>query len=720
MSKKLFIDLTRKGQRKRLLKHTDHNEEEENNMVLPSTSQAPSNIFSQGNRPTYFAPSVPTTDNFDMSQDDAPPFEQDLQNQGYPDIDLNELLDRLPDHSDSETESIDDYNEILSAKDELTTISESLEGWSIKFNVTGVALSALLCILRTHKCFKGLPSDSRTLLKTPSSKIITELISPGNYFHFGIKTSIEKVWLQMTSKVQSASRFLPNCLELLIGIDGLPLFKSGTGEFWPILLSVVNVPLISTKVIPVGIYYGKKKPDSSSSFLTAFVDEITSIMKNGLLFNGKKMSIKVKGFCCDAPAKAFILGIKGHNGYSSCTKCKQPGDYYAGRMTFPVIPKIEDLRRSLRTSEGFLNREDRAFHTNNTVLTQIPGLDFISTFPLDYMHLVCLGVMRTILCIWMFAKPPLKFPFRLIDTISSNLRSLQCSIPSEFARRPRGLEEIKRWKATEFRQFLLYTGPLVLKNCLVLENEHLYDNFLHLHISMRILLSSKFCFQHKDYADALLSRFLKIFKNVYGQQYLTHNFHNLIHLSGSVETFGPLDNSCAFRFENYLFSLKRLIRKGENPLAQIVKRILERMNCTSSNDTTQAKFPFYSSSHLSGPTLADCDSSKQYRKLHFQHFTLTTSIPNSCCSFLDGSIVLIYNIIYSLNHKSMSVISRRFEVYEDFYGLPLLPSSSLGIHLVRKLSNKFEISPITEIKEKIVLLPAGKETYLALPFLHIE
>jgi hypothetical protein len=36
-------------------------------------------------------------------------------------------------------------------------------------------------------------------------------------------------------------------------------------------------------------------------------------------------------------------------------------------------------------------------------------------------------------------------------------------IPNDFARGPRPFAEVCRYKATEFRQFLLYTGPIIKK-----------------------------------------------------------------------------------------------------------------------------------------------------------------------------------------------------------------------------------------------------------------
>lgn len=74
---------------------------------------------------------------------------------------------------------------------------------------------------------------------------------------------------------------------------------------------------------------------------------------------------------------------------------------------------------------------------------------------------------------------------RKVQEISENLLFLRSSLTSDFSRFPRGLNEIPRWKATEFRLFLLYTGPIVLKYLL---NNECYLNFMCLHICFRILL----------------------------------------------------------------------------------------------------------------------------------------------------------------------------------------------------------------------------------------
>ena len=50
-----------------------------------------------------------------------------------------------------------------------------------------------------------------------------------------------------------------------------------------------------------------------------------------------------------------------------------------------------------------------------------------------------------------------------------------------------GLSEIKRWKATDFQQFLLYSGLVVLKGIVT---DQFYYHFLSLSIAIRIMLES--------------------------------------------------------------------------------------------------------------------------------------------------------------------------------------------------------------------------------------
>ncbi len=67
--------------------------------------------------------------------------------------------------------------------------------------------------------------------------------------------------------------------------------------------------------------------------------------------------------------------------------------------------------------------------------------------------------------VWMGSIPH-RFSEHQTRTFDSLTALLARALPLDFHRKGRPLAQISRWKAVEFRVFLLYTGPLILKKIL--------------------------------------------------------------------------------------------------------------------------------------------------------------------------------------------------------------------------------------------------------------
>ena len=202
-------------------------------------------------------------------------------------------------------------------------------------------------------------------------------------------------------------------------------------------------------------------------------------------------------------------------------------------------------------------------------------INLISDFGLDYMRLVCLGVTKRLLLFLKEGKRCCHISPSQINQVSERLECYRGQFPSEMARHPRGLLEIKRWKATEFRQFLLYSGIVVLKGIVT---DQFYYHFLSLSVAIRIMLESDSEVRQNNlvYAKKLAIYFVQKSIELYGPPFFTCNVHNLIHLYEDVECFKEdLHSISCFKFENHLQALKRYVRQSTNPAAQVVRRIKE-------------------------------------------------------------------------------------------------------------------------------------------------
>lgn len=230
-------------------------------------------------------------------------------------------------------------------------------------------------------------------------------------------------------------------------------------------------------------------------------------------------------------------------------------------------------------------------------------IDMVNTFPIDYMHNVCLGVMRKLLNCWVGGKLTVRLASQTVKLLSNRLLSFREYMPREINRKPRSLDELPRFKATEFRSFLLYTGVIALHN---LVDVAVYNHFLLFHCGIALLVSPKSVHNviNYEFANHLLKTFVEHSENLYGPEFLIYNVHVLSHLCDDALHYGLLDSFSAFPFENFLNQLKRLLKSPTKPLEQIVKRLHEINSIALNNTTVNCDIKHEQEHHLS-PTLTN-------------------------------------------------------------------------------------------------------------------
>ena len=298
----------------------------------------------------------------------------------------------------------------------------------------------------------------------------------------------------------------------------------------------------------------------------------------------------------------------------------------------------------------------------------------VSQFPLDYMHMVLLGVMKLLLVRWVFG--PRGLGRAAIAEISARLLLYQQYCPSEFARRPRSLDDVKKWKATEYRQFLCYIGVVAVRNKMP---EAYYKNFLYLVCAMRILLNADLCRLNHQRTHRLMSRFIEGACDAYGDDVAVYNVHGLIHLPADAAKYGSLDNVSSFPYENHMYQIKKLLRKPGCTLKQIVNRTLERRNM---DEVKQKQTTKYMRLHEDGPVPDGFEESEQYDKVIVDGTAYSRGRRDSCLKF-DDKFGMVVNVLRKDNVAY--VVLKRFKSVGPLFSEPRV-STSYGMHLAQDLS----------------------------------
>lgn len=558
-----------------------------------------------------------------------------------------------------------------------------LQNWVFACHPQVSHVDLLLSGLNKFSFAKNIPKTYSTLMNTPKNIILREC-SPGQYYHVGVKKSV-------TAAIKYYSPDHCDTIVLDINIDGLPLYKTTPTQLWPILGQIKN---FRSNPFVIGIYIGKKKPTSAKCFLADFIAEMKILEIDGFIYNENVIKVRIRVFILDSPAKSFIKNVKGHNAYYGCPICIESGEYLKSRICYP------ELHSTLRTNNSFRLRIHEEHHLDDEVSSspiEELNVDMINAFPPDSMHVIYIGVTKKLLTEWLSGMLSVRMSGFYQTEFSNMLKKIAKTQPRQFSRPSRSLDEIKYWRATEYRTFLLYTGPVILQNVLP---PNLYFNFLLLHVATKLCTREEFLCQ-LDLAETLFEEFIVTFEINYSRHLISSNVHSLIHIVKFCRILGVIDDYSAFPHESTLGKMKRIIKKHKQELQQIAKRLEECMGLLAKSKTI-------TDTHL---LAENPQNSGMYCKLVSESFTLSNENKDGWFLTKTRKIVKITYFLKTnanfITIKGEELVSELSNIYEE-----PIDSMKLGMFKTNQLQfAESKIYQIDDIRSKLFYFSTSQEFF---------
>ena len=363
--------------------------------------------------------------------------------------------------------------------------------------------------------------------------------------------------------------------------DGVQTFKSSKVSMCPIQVSVNELPYRSRKenILLAGLWASKTRP-MLEIFLKPFIDELTDLYNNGFECfppNNHNDGIVIK-VCTilspvDSVERCALQNIHQYNGDSGCSFCLHPGERIPFGKGYTRVYRGGD-KRAPRTIVQHEQDATRA-EAENTAINGVKGFSpvmllpvfhIIRSFPPDYMHCVLLGVVKLVLSTWTKSTESQKPWYIGTKTKMIDARLKNLLPPSEITRVPQSLYNLTMWKASEFKNFLLYYFLICLKN--ILRGVY-YKHWLLFVYAIHIFCSDKI--EPRDFkkASKALKKFVEDIESLYGRELMKYNVHLLLHVPQSVQDFRALWGWSTFPYESYNFILKNMLNGSQAVLQQI-------------------------------------------------------------------------------------------------------------------------------------------------------
>ena len=311
----------------------------------------------------------------------------------------------------------------------------TIEAIAVSYCLSDKAMRDLLKFLQIilpsgNKCpsERTLKRSQRSALPYRSEKCGSStlaFLSPASELEAVIKSNYESIRKYDSDRIDCLDLKLPFSTgiisndefiaHLILNVDGVSLVKSSNRSLWPVWLSLANLPTIlrsafrNIVLASLWLTFGKPSWEIVISLLEREFQEARFIHLIGKVV---RLKFQIILMMADLPVKASILCHKQFNGQYGCSLCYCPGKVIkcvikSGKSSHIRMYEADSEIR-MRTGEFHLQHLSDLSHINRKPLIanfSVLGrshLDrllpsFPLTWPIDYMHQVLVGVMRSFL-----------------------------------------------------------------------------------------------------------------------------------------------------------------------------------------------------------------------------------------------------------------------------------------------------------------------------------
>ena len=321
-----------------------------------------------------------------------------------------------------------------------------------------------------------------------------------------------------------------NNFSFSMNVDGMKVSNSSNASAWPILLTINELPPHARKkhMLLGGIWVENFYP-YLNRFLMPTISELRSLYKTGISWKPDGNSEITSRFVTlirpvDSFARASLLSMTQFNaGEFGCTFCYSKGEVNASTRTYPIennAPSRTDneIRYMIEAHES--QNKVRGVKGVSSFI-KLKGFDLSRGVIVDSMHNIFLGVIKQhteLLLSGRAIDPWYRGSLRSKAIINRRLKKIK--IPSRISRYPRNIEDCKNWKASEWRNWLLYYSIFCLKD--IIRQQDL-DHLKLLSEAAFLLHKSSITTDNLHTARDLFYRYIHKFQETFGKKKMTYN-----------------------------------------------------------------------------------------------------------------------------------------------------------------------------------------------------